>query len=165
VRRFPGIGPNWVDAKGDSGRRRFENPDDFVTTEIAAALARNIRVIPVLVDGARTAKADKLPDSIKPLVRRNAVEVRNTNFGRDDPAPPSQEPGEFSTSGTSRDWAGGGQKEARLFCAFPGCASGEARGREGLGPELRQIGPGNPSAPFGKQGKTESRDVHQSRRH
>jgi DNA segregation ATPase FtsK/SpoIIIE-like protein len=77
------IGPNWLDAKDDEGRRRFDNPDDFVTIEIAAALARNIRVIPVLVDGARTPKADKLPDSIKPLVRRNAVEVRNTNFGRD----------------------------------------------------------------------------------
>jgi formylglycine-generating enzyme required for sulfatase activity len=77
------IGPNWLDAKDDDGRRRFDNPDDFVTIEIAAALARNIRVIPVLVDGARTPKADKLPDSIKPLVRRNAVEVRNTSFGRD----------------------------------------------------------------------------------
>jgi predicted metalloprotease len=77
------IGPNWLDAKDDSGRRRFDNPDDFVTIEIAAALARNIRVIPVLVDGARTPKADRLPDSIKPLVRRNAVEVRNTHFGRD----------------------------------------------------------------------------------
>ena len=77
------IGPNWLDAKDDDGRRRFDNPDDFVTVEIAAALARNIRVIPVLVDGARTPKADKLPNSIKPLVRRNAVEVRNTNFGRD----------------------------------------------------------------------------------
>ena len=77
------IGPNWLDAKDDSGRRRFDNPDDFVTIEIAAALARNIRVIPVLVDGACTPKADKLPDSVKPLARRNAVEVRNTHFGRD----------------------------------------------------------------------------------
>jgi len=77
------IGPNWLNAKDDRGRRRFDNPDDFVTIEIAAALARNIRVIPVLVDGARTPKADRLPDSIKPLVRRNAVEVRNTQFGRD----------------------------------------------------------------------------------
>src|SRR5262249_42420918 len=57
------IGPNWLDAKDDSGRRRFDNPDDFVTIEIAAALARNIRVIPVLVDGARTPKADRLPRS------------------------------------------------------------------------------------------------------
>jgi formylglycine-generating enzyme required for sulfatase activity len=77
------IGPNWLDAKDDDGRRRFDNPDDFVTIEIAAALARNIRVIPVLVDGARAPKADKLPDSVKPIARRNAVEVRNTNFGRD----------------------------------------------------------------------------------
>jgi tetratricopeptide (TPR) repeat protein len=77
------IGPNWVDAKDDSGHRRFDNPNDFVTIEIAAALARNIRVVPVLIDGARTPKADKLPDPIKPLVRRNAVEVRNINFGRD----------------------------------------------------------------------------------
>jgi TIR domain/PAN domain len=77
------IGPNWLDVRDDSGRRRFDDPDDFVTIEIAAALARNIRVIPVLVDGARTPKADKLPDSVKPLVRRNAVELRNTYFGRD----------------------------------------------------------------------------------
>ena len=54
------IGPNWLDAKDDDGRRRFDNPDDFVTIEIAAALARKIRVIPVLVDSARTPKADKL---------------------------------------------------------------------------------------------------------
>jgi hypothetical protein len=54
------IGPNWLDAKDDDGRRRFDNPDDFVTIEIAAGLTRNIRVIPVLVDGARTPKADKL---------------------------------------------------------------------------------------------------------
>jgi TIR domain/PAN domain len=77
------IGPNWLNAKDERGRRRFDNPNDYVTIEIAAALARNIRVIPVLVDGARTPKADRLPDSVKPLVRRHAVEVRNTQFGRD----------------------------------------------------------------------------------
>jgi TIR domain len=77
------IGPNWLDAKDDDGCRRFDNPDDFVTIEIAAALARNIRVIPVLIDGAYTPKAERLPDSVKPLVRRNAVELRNAHFGRD----------------------------------------------------------------------------------
>jgi tetratricopeptide (TPR) repeat protein len=76
------IGPNWLNAK-DDGRRRLDNPDDFVLVEIAAALARNIYVIPVLVDGALIPTADELPDSIKPLARRNAVEVRNTQFGRD----------------------------------------------------------------------------------
>jgi len=77
------IGPNWLDAKDEEGRRRFDNPDDVVTVEIAAALARNIRVIPVLVDGARMPKADRLPDPVKPIVRHNAVDVRNTHFGRD----------------------------------------------------------------------------------
>jgi len=77
------IGPHWLNAKDDAGRRRLDNPDDFVTVEIAAALARNIRVIPVLVDGARTPRADELPEPVKRLVRRNAVEVRNAHFGRD----------------------------------------------------------------------------------
>jgi tetratricopeptide (TPR) repeat protein len=77
------IGPNWLNARDDHGRRRLDNPDDFVVVEIAAALARNICVIPVLVDGAPVPRADELPDAIKPLVRRNAVEVRNTQFGRD----------------------------------------------------------------------------------
>jgi hypothetical protein len=77
------IGPNWLDAKDENGNRRIENPEDFVSVEIAAALGRDIRVIPVLVDGARMPKAADLPDSLKPLVRRNAVEVRNVQFGRD----------------------------------------------------------------------------------
>ena len=51
------IGPNWLNAKDEAGQRRLDNPDDFVAIEIAAALARNIRVIPVLVDGARMPKA------------------------------------------------------------------------------------------------------------
>ena len=77
------IGPNWLDAKDETGRRRLGNPDDFVVIEIAAALSRNIPVIPVLLDGARIPKASELPDPIKPLVRRNAVELRNSQFGRD----------------------------------------------------------------------------------
>jgi len=77
------IGPNWLDAKDESGVRRLDNPDDFVTIEIAAALARDIRVIPVLVDNARMPRADKLPEPIRPLVRRNAFELRNTQFRRD----------------------------------------------------------------------------------
>lgn len=77
------IGPNWLDAKDESGQRRLDKPDDFVTIEIAAALARNIRVIPVMIEGARMPKADEVPDSIKPLVRRHAVEVRHAQFGRD----------------------------------------------------------------------------------
>jgi len=77
------IGPNWLDAKDEAGRRRLDNPDDFVVIEIAAALARNIPVIPVLLDKTRIPKASELPDPVKPLVRRNAVEILSTQFGRD----------------------------------------------------------------------------------
>ena len=46
------IGPSWLDAKDEAGRRQIHSPDDFVAVEIVAALAHNIPVIPVLVDGA-----------------------------------------------------------------------------------------------------------------
>jgi hypothetical protein len=77
------VGPNWLDAKDDSGGRRLDNPDDFAAVEIAAALARDIRVIPVLVDGARMPKTDELPGPLRPFAGRNAVDVRNAQFGRD----------------------------------------------------------------------------------
>jgi TIR domain len=70
------IGPHWLDVRNEAGQRRLNQPDDFVAIEIAAALARDIRVIPVLVDGASIPKTSELPDSLKPLVRRQAIEVR-----------------------------------------------------------------------------------------
>src|SRR6516165_151782 len=77
------IGPHWLDVKDEAGQRRLDQPDDFVAIEIEAALSRDIRVIPVLVDGASIPKANELRDSLKPLVRRQAIEVRQPHFGRD----------------------------------------------------------------------------------
>ena len=77
------IGPQWLSAKNEKGERRIDDPDDFVVVEIAAALERQIPVIPVLVDGARMPSANELPDSLRPLVRRHAFELRQTSFGRD----------------------------------------------------------------------------------
>jgi hypothetical protein len=77
------IGPNWLNAKDESGRRRLWQADDFVAIEIAAALARDIRVIPILVDNTIMPKASELPDQLKPLARRQAIEVRQNQFGRD----------------------------------------------------------------------------------
>jgi hypothetical protein len=45
------IGPGWIDARDEDGRRRLENPHDFVRIEIATALKRVIPVIPVLLQG------------------------------------------------------------------------------------------------------------------
>ena len=77
------IGPNWLSAKDETDQRRLDKPDDFVAIELAAALARDILVIPVLVDGTHMPKAIELPASLKPLALRNAIQLRNTNFGSD----------------------------------------------------------------------------------
>jgi LCCL domain/TIR domain len=77
------IGPNWLDAKNDDGGRRLHDPGDFVAIEISAALARKIRVIPVLIDGARMPDSRELPEPLKPLVRRHAITLRHAHFGRD----------------------------------------------------------------------------------
>jgi hypothetical protein len=77
------IGPNWLNAKDEADQRRLDKPDDFVAVEIAAALSRNLLVIPVLVDGTHMPKASELPASLKQFALRNAIQLRNTNFGSD----------------------------------------------------------------------------------
>jgi hypothetical protein len=77
------IGPGWLHAQDKYGRQRLYDPDDYVGIEIVAALNRDILVIPVLVDGARMPRPEELPDDLKPLTRRNAVELRNSQFGGD----------------------------------------------------------------------------------
>ena len=46
------IGKGWLTSSDQEAQRRLENPEDFVRIEIATALRRDIRVIPVLVEGA-----------------------------------------------------------------------------------------------------------------
>jgi hypothetical protein len=77
------IGQNWLNAKTEDGDARLHSPEDFVAIEISAALTREIRVIPVLVDGARMPKARDLPEQLKQLAQRNAVELRHNHFDRD----------------------------------------------------------------------------------
>jgi hypothetical protein len=47
------IGDGWVEMTNEAGQRRLDDPEDFVRLEIEAALARNVRVIPVLVGEAK----------------------------------------------------------------------------------------------------------------
>ena len=59
------IGKRWLNAADEEGKRRLDNPDDFVRTEIGTALKRGIRVIPVLVEGALMPRVGKLRDDLK----------------------------------------------------------------------------------------------------
>jgi class 3 adenylate cyclase len=76
------IGRDWLSALRPSRRaRRADGSEDWVRREIAAAIARNIRVIPVLVQGAKMPSSAELPDDLKGLARRHAVELSETAWG------------------------------------------------------------------------------------
>jgi uncharacterized membrane protein YtjA (UPF0391 family) len=77
------IGKHWLTVSVEEGRRRLDNPEDFVRLEIATALRRRIPVIPVLVERAVMPRAEQLPEDLKPLVRRQAIEVSHDRFRAD----------------------------------------------------------------------------------
>lgn len=79
------IGPNWVNAQDEDGRRRLDDPNDWVRIEIEIALAAgDLDVVPVLINGARMPRAEELPPSLHPLLRRHAATIRRDPDFRDD---------------------------------------------------------------------------------
>jgi TIR domain len=77
------IGKNWLTATDKAGQRRLESSDNYVRVEIATALRRNIRVIPLLVQGAAMPSASELPKDLAPLSRRNAFELHDASWRHD----------------------------------------------------------------------------------
>lgn len=77
------IGPTWLEATGDEGQRRLDDPADYARIEVVAALQRNIRVIPVLVGGAAMPAPGDLPSDLAPLARRQALELSDLRFHAD----------------------------------------------------------------------------------
>jgi hypothetical protein len=78
------IGPDWINATDPlTGKRRLENPSDFVRIEIGEALARDIPVVPVLLDGAPLPDADQLPGDLKELCDRQAEFIEYRTFDTD----------------------------------------------------------------------------------
>jgi len=77
------IGPNWLASADERGGRRLDDPDDIVRLEIEAALARGVRVIPILIEGAVMPRRDDLPESLASLARRQALLIRHESFRYD----------------------------------------------------------------------------------
>jgi TIR domain/NACHT domain len=74
------IGEQWLTINDEHGRARLDDPNDFVRLELEAALTRNVRVIPILVAGARMPRPDQLPPSLAKLARRQALELSPSHF-------------------------------------------------------------------------------------
>jgi hypothetical protein len=117
------IGPHWLSAANAQGKRRLDDPGDYVRIEIELALKREAKkdvcLIPVLLNGAAMPPAEKLPQSLRPLAYRNAIDVRHGSFERDvaelvanvqryvQPAP-SEAPGGVAKRTKGLVWAIGG---------------------------------------------------------
>lgn len=79
------IGPHWLRAAGEDGRRRLEEPDDMVRLEVEQAMARgdNARVIPLLVDKAEPPSVRDLPPQLAGLMRLQCHRIDNDHFEYD----------------------------------------------------------------------------------
>ncbi len=75
------ISDRWLDASFDkgpkTGKRRLEDPDDYVRIEIESALSLGIPVVPVLVGRASMPSEADLPGALKELAYKNAAEARS----------------------------------------------------------------------------------------
>ena len=69
------IGKSWL--KKRAGKRRLDDPKDYVRIEIASALQRGIPVIPLMVSNARMPAEADLPDDLSNLVFRNFLQIRS----------------------------------------------------------------------------------------
>lgn len=77
------IGRHWLTIADAEGQRRLDNPDDYVRLELQAALERGTRLIPVRVQGADMPSSAQLPEPLRALARRHAVEISDTRWRHD----------------------------------------------------------------------------------
>lgn len=74
------IGPRWLQVLED---RQRTGERDYVREEIAAALKRQIHVVPVMVNGAQLPRESQLPEDIRELVKHQKHDLRHEHFRRD----------------------------------------------------------------------------------
>ena len=74
------VGRQWLFSADEHGRRRLDLSGDYLRREVEIALDRNIRIIPVLVQGALMPGPDELPQAISGLARRQAFHLPDLGF-------------------------------------------------------------------------------------
>jgi hypothetical protein len=77
------IGPRWLTATDAGGRRRIDDPRDWIHRELAEAFAAGTTVIPVLTDGAAMPDESDLPDGIARLARHQYRRLRHRDARAD----------------------------------------------------------------------------------
>lgn len=76
------IGPGWMVDRA-TGENRLHHGDDYVALEVSTALADKDVVIPVLVGGATMPARADLPEAVRPLATREALEITDQRWDYD----------------------------------------------------------------------------------
>ena len=77
------IGKRWG-GSGKVGARRIDDAGDFVRLEVASGLRRaELKIIPALIQGTKMPGAAALPEDLKDLSRRNAIELSDLRWRED----------------------------------------------------------------------------------
>jgi len=77
------IGDAWRGMRGTNETPRIFEAHDMVRLEAATALASNLRVLPVLANGARMPTVAELPEDLRCLPTLNALSIRHEYFEHD----------------------------------------------------------------------------------
>ena len=77
------IGSQWLTLCDAQGRPRIHDDGDWVRQEIARALKRGIRVVPVLLERTDIPPDAALPEDLKALTRRQALRLADEQWARD----------------------------------------------------------------------------------
>lgn len=77
------IGREWLDLRDPAGKRRLDDPKDFMRFEIAEALRLGKRVVPVRLDGAPMPPREELPADIAALADQQAKPLDHESFDSD----------------------------------------------------------------------------------
>ncbi|RIW15105.1 toll/interleukin-1 receptor domain-containing protein [Algoriphagus lacus] len=77
------IGPHWLKVTDSEGKPRILKSQDWVRKEISLALQKNLRVIPILVNGATMPDSKDLPDELQELSLKHAKEISSSRWNYD----------------------------------------------------------------------------------
>jgi len=70
------IGPNWLAISAD-GQRGIDKDDDWVRTELSTGLTINLPIVPVTLNRATLPAADTLPNQMRSLIWRQALQLES----------------------------------------------------------------------------------------
>jgi hypothetical protein len=77
------IGPRWATITDPQGRRRLDQPGDWIRIEVARALERNVRLIPVMLEDTPLPDVAALPSELRGLVRRQTLPLSDGRWKGD----------------------------------------------------------------------------------